>query len=149
MKAINNIAKIFALAIMSAIILISANSPVIAGKWKKKQTKSQQPKLWRLFDESLLQARGAERAVTPEKYLVFRLDRTFLKNSLADLPLENTNEATEKNIVMQFPMPDGSLQKFRMEQTAVLSPELAAQYADWKTFKGYGIDDTTAVGRFD
>ena len=46
-------------------------------------------------------------------------------------------------------MPDGSLQRFRMEETQILSPELAAQFPDWKTFTGYGIDNPAAIGQFD
>ncbi|MGI8787968.1 MAG: reprolysin-like metallopeptidase [Pyrinomonadaceae bacterium] len=149
MKSINYATKLFAFTLLSAIILITAISPVFAEKDKNKQSKSPQPKLWRQINEDNLQSRGAQRAVTPEKYRVFQLDQTILKNSLTELPFENTDAARENPLIIEMPMPDGSLQRFRMEQTAVLSPELAAQYPDWKTFVGYGVDDTAAVGRFD
>ncbi|MDQ2746314.1 MAG: FG-GAP-like repeat-containing protein [Acidobacteriota bacterium] len=149
MKTVNYAAKKFALTMLSAIILVTATSMVFAGKGKMKQSKSPQPALWRQINESTLQSRGAQRAVTPEKYRVFQLDRTSLKNSLADLPSENTDAARETPLIMEVPMPDGSVQRFRMEQTNVISPEIAASLPDWKTFTGYGIDDTTAVGQFD
>ncbi len=149
MKTVNYAARKFALTMLSAIILVTATSMVFAGKGKMKQSKSQQSALWQQIDESSLQSRGAQRAVTPEKYRVFRLDQPRLKNSLAELPLENTAAARETPLIMEVPMPDGSVQKFRMEQTAVLSPELAADFPDWKTFTGYGVDDPTAVGQFD
>ena len=144
MNPIKNITKIFAFTILFAIISIAASSAIYA-----QQGKNEQNNLWRRIDENDLQNRGAQRAVTPDKYLVFQLDRKSFKNSLSELPLENTNEAAEKTVVMKIPMPDGSVQSFRMEQTAVLSPELAAQYPEWKSFAGYGIDDAAAVGRFD
>lgn len=46
-------------------------------------------------------------------------------------------------------MPDGSIQRFRMEETQVLSPELAGIFPDWKSFRGYGVDDPSAIGQFD
>ena len=149
MKTINYTAKLFALTILSAIILFAANSMVFAGKGKMKQSKSQQPELWRQINESSQRLRGEDRSVTPEKYLVFRLNQAFMKNALADLPAENTDAARENPLIMEIPMPDGSVQSFRMEETAVLSPELAAELPEWKTFIGYGIDDKSAIGRFD
>lgn len=148
MNSVNSITKLFAFAILSAVVLVAATSHVYAAKGKKNRSKSQQAKLWRQIDENNLQLR-AERADLPEKYLVFRLNQTALKNSLAELPLENTAAASEKSVVMEIPMPDGTIQRFKMEETPVLSPELAAQYPSWKTFVGYGTDDTKAVGRFD
>ena len=65
------------------------------------------------------------------------------------MPSENSVEASANPLTMQIPMPDGSVQSFRMEETAVLSTELAAELPDWKSFIGYGIDDKSAVGHFD
>ncbi len=133
------IIRIFVFTI-TAIIFNAAFLPAYAQKSSNK--------LWRQIDEKNLQDRENSQA-TPEKYLVFRLNETALKNSLADLPLENTDAAEAKNVIMEIPMPDGSLQRFKMEETSVLSPELAGQYPDWKSFVGYGIDDKSAIGRFD
>ena len=135
----NCIFRIFIFTI-TAIIFAAAVLPTFAQK--------SNDKLWRQIDENNLPSRE-NRSVTPEKYRVFRLNQTALKNSLADLPLENTDAADTKNVIMEIPMPDGSIQSFRMEETSVLSPELAAAFPDWKSFVGYGIDDKSAIGRFD
>ena len=139
-KSLNNL---FVFTVFSALVWLAAAAPVYAGSGSKKSAK-----LWRQVAEETLQARG-QRAVTPEKYLVFRLNRTILNNSLAALPLENTDAARENPLLLEIPMPDGTFQKFRMEETKVLSPELQADFPDWKTFVGYGVDDPTLNGRFD
>lgn len=148
MNPINRIAKLFVFIILAAIVLIAVSSPVSAAKGKKNRSQPEPAKLWRQVDESSVPLRGG-RSTVPEKYLVFRLNQPSLKSSLAELPLENTAAAREKNVVMEIPMPDGTIQRFRMEETQVLAPHLAAEFPDWKTFIGYGIDDLQAIGRFD
>ncbi len=127
MNPINYISKFFVLAILCVIVLVAATSFVYAQRGKKNLSKPEQSKLWRQVDESSLQSR-AQRSDLPEKYLVFRLNQTSLKDSIANLPLENTNAARDENVVMEIPQADGTIQHFRMEETSVLSPELAAQY---------------------
>ncbi len=139
-------AAIFCCAILSLAFFASAADTLAGGG--KKHLNQNSSNLWQPIDESLIQRRD-ERASLPKKYRVFQLDRTSLKNSLADLPLQDSEAARQNPLVMEIPMPDGSIQRFRMEETAVLSPELAAEFPDWKTFTGYGIDDTTAIGQFD
>jgi len=147
------IAKTFVFTILSAIVLIAATLPVNAAKGKKNQVKPKQTKLWQQVEERSLQLSKqrteGKRLGLPEKYLLFRLDNSSLQSQLKKLPLENTNAARDESVVMEIPLADGSIQRFRMEETAVLSPELAAQYPTWKTFVGYGIDNPQAIGRFD
>lgn len=152
MYSIKIMTKLFAFTILAAIIIAVASSVIYAGSGKKNRADSKQVNLWEKVDKSKrqsLQLQRADEARLPEKYLVFRLNRTILKDSLADLPLAGDAATREKALVMEVPMPDGSIQKFRMEETQVLSPELAAQYPDWKSFTGYGIDNPAAVGQFD
>ena len=115
---------------------------------KKARQSMQQKTLWQQVEQESVQLLSAQPRL-PEKYLIFRLDRSALKNSLAELPLQNTDAAQKSPLVMEIPMPDGSIQRFRMEETQVLSPELAADFPDWKTFTGYGIDNPGAIGQFD
>ena len=113
MNTIDFMTKLFAFAIMSAIVLIAATLPVHAAKGKKNCVKSNQTKLWQQIDESSLQSnkqrKGEERAGLPEKYLLFQLNNASLQSRLKKLPLENTAAAREKNVVMEIPMPDGTI----------------------------------------
>ncbi len=104
--------------------------------------------LWERADESRVPKRGS-RTTIPDKYLVFRLNQNALQAALTEMPLENSDAARTKQTVIEIPQPDGTIERFRIEETQVLSPQLAAQYPTWKTFVGYGIDNPQAVGRFD
>ncbi len=158
MNPINSLTKFFAFTALLAIIFIAVTSPIYAQKGRstvRSRARAGQAKLWQQVKGSSLQSleqrakSSGQQSVLPEKYLVFQLNRTSLKIALEGLPLENTDAARSKNTVMEIPMPDGTLQRFRMEETPVLSPELAAQFPTWKTFVGYGIDNPQAIGRFD
>ncbi len=146
MKKLKCVSNFLVFTMLFAIASVALISPVYAGGGQKNQSNGD--KLWRKIDESRVQKRG-ERTVIPEKYLVFRLDETLLKNSLARLPLENTDAARENPLVLEIPMPDGTIARFRVEETPVLAPHLAADFPTWKTFIGYGVDDTGATARFD
>lgn len=90
------------------------------------------------------------RLIVPEKYAVYGLDRNNLKAILDRSPLEFSVEAAlSKTSVLEIPAPDGTLVRFRVEETPLLSAEIAARFPEWKTYQGYGIDDPTATARFD
>lgn len=103
--------------------------------------------LWRQTAERNI-ARGVRR-VAPEKYRVFRLDRELLKEVFDGAPLERTAEAVSKNVVLDVPMPDGTIGRFRIEESPVLAPHLSTDFPTWKTMLGYGVDDPTSQARFD
>ncbi|MFT3744152.1 MAG: zinc-dependent metalloprotease family protein [Pyrinomonadaceae bacterium] len=104
--------------------------------------------LWKPTDASRVPSLG-RREISPEKSVAFKLNATALSRYMADMPAEFTNEARLKNVVIEIPMPDGTLQRFRIEDSPVLAEHLTADLPGWKTFQGYGIDDPGAVGRFD
>lgn len=120
-----------------------------AVKSKNGAERNRQPNsLWQQKSEESVSSRG-RRFITPEKYTVYGLNQGSLKEILDQTPLEFSPSARMKEIILEMPAPEGAAMRFRIEESPVLSAELAAQYPDWKTYQGYGIDDPTATARID
>ncbi len=105
-------------------------------------------KLWRQIEESQINKIG-KRNLLPAESVVFRLDRMFLKNLMSEMPPEFANRMFQKTVVMEVPLPDGKISRFRIEESDLLAPHIKADFPDWRTFNGYGIDDPEALARFD
>ena len=120
-----------------------------ATKSKVKAEKNQTSALWQQKTGGDLQSLG-RRFITPDKYQVYGLDRNNLSQILDRAPLEFSAEAARtKPVILEIPAPDGTMAHFRIEDSPILSTEVAAQYPGWKTFQGYGVEDPTATARFD
>lgn len=141
---------LFRMALVCSMLFVLTDVEAFAGndKNKSKANKSIEAGLWQQINEAGVAARG-QRSLQPQRYLVYRLNQAALKNQLAEMPLEFTEASREKNVLMEIPMPDGKLARFRVEDSPVLAPHLAADFPEWKTFHGYGVDDPTASARFD
>ncbi len=110
--------------------------------------KSSPDNLWQEVKEASLQLRQAERQIVPQSYRTVRLNRDALAQLLGQTPMEFTEAARQSQVEMTLPMPDGGLARFRIEESPVMEPGLAAQAPELKTYRGGGIDDPTATLRF-
>ncbi len=125
------------------LFCLSVCSSAIFAGGQDKQTN-----LWKPIDETSLPAAN-RRASDSSKYLVYRLNKSALKNVLAQSPLEFSDAARQKEVILEIPTPDGGTARFRLEESPVFASQVAAQFPTWKTFSGQGIDDPTATARFD
>ena len=82
------------------------------------------------------EARGELRgaSIRPERYRAFELAEQGLARAF-----------TDDELVLSIPHPDGGFERFRLEETPVLEPGLAAKHPDIRTFTGTGIDDPSAT----
>lgn len=103
---------------------------------------------WRRIDEASINKRENARVLVPEKYSTFRLNAAALDRKLDTAPMEFSESAKQTVTVLSVPDPNGNLMRFRIEESPILSPQIAAQFPAWKTYQGYGIDDPTATARF-
>lgn len=103
---------------------------------------------WGAISESEIQPKG-ERTIIPNKYVTFHVSPQALKNVLFDAPTEDQVSLRNSPAIVELPLPDGSIQRFRVVQASIMAPELAAQFPNIKTFNIVGIDDPRANGKLD
>jgi hypothetical protein len=96
---------------------------------------------------SLLSVR--ERFIIPDQFRSVRLSMTELENLLSQAPHENNVKARNSSIIISLPLPDGRFGRFKIVESPVMAPELAAKFPEIKTYVGQGIDDGTANVRLD
>ncbi len=100
-----------------------------------------QKNLWTsVSKERLTSLEKLKRDSTPTEFLVYSLDVQAIKLQLQQAPLEGVS-----NVIIQFPGADGKMTSFKMYQSEVMHPDLAARYQDIKTYVGQGIEDSTAA----
>ena len=104
--------------------------------------------LWQDIDEAQIVTEG-ERFIFPLQFRTLILDVDGMKSFLSNAPLEFTDAAKTKSLIMTLPMPDGSMQRFSIIESPIMAVELAAKYPDIRTYLGKGIDDPYAGVRFD
>ncbi|HYE16109.1 MAG TPA: hypothetical protein VD968_16850, partial [Pyrinomonadaceae bacterium] len=85
--------------------------------------------LWRDIAEGSILGAGA-RVVVPEAYRTVRLDGGALSEVLSAAPLEFTAAARQSQAVLSVPMPDGSFSRFRVEESPIMEPALAAKHPE-------------------
>lgn len=76
---------------------------------------------------------------------VFKLNEQAMRAYLANAPMEFTNNGV--TIPLEIPMPDGTISTFNMVESPTLSPEIAAQNPDIKTYSGNGAKDKKSIIR--
>jgi hypothetical protein len=103
---------------------------------------------WNPIPESEIHVTG-ERTIIPMKYKTVHLSGTELKNLLFAAPNEDNVNLRNSQVIIDLPLPDGSIQKFRVVEALVMAPELAAQFPNIKTFSVEGVTDPRANGKLD
>jgi hypothetical protein len=126
----------------SGIKNISTNSDLYAS------SNSVSGVMWTDVETSLIVPVG-ERTIVPDAYRTVTLNRTELDNLLRQAPNESTVKAKNSPVIISLPLPNGGFGRFRIVESPVMAPELAAQFPEIKTYAGQGIDDGTANVRFD
>ncbi|HET9299413.1 MAG TPA: M12 family metallo-peptidase, partial [Candidatus Polarisedimenticolaceae bacterium] len=85
---------------------------------------------------------------TAVRETTLRLDLPQMRALLAQAPMEGT-EVAAAPVEVTLPMPDGRLVRFGAVESPILEPALAARYPEIRTYAATGLDDRTAIARFD
>jgi len=92
--------------------------------------------------ETLLDRSGDTNATVIQ---YFSNDQQALRTFLSSVPQQHSGQSLE----IQLPMPDGNLDRFSIQESSIMAPELAGKFPQIKSYKVRGIDDPTASGRVD
>ena len=90
-----------------------------------------------------------KRYIIPQKYQVVQLDIPKLKSLLNRAPMEYTSAARNSDVILELPMPDGSIQRFRVVESPIMEEGLAKKFPQIKTYAGSSLDKLATTVRFD
>jgi len=80
----------------------------------------------------------------PKHYLVYTTDETALKSQLFSCAAIPAN-----GHIIELPMPDGSLKRFRVWYSSLMPEALAAKYPELRTFTAEAIDNQNITAKLD
>lgn len=113
--------------------------------------------IWQDVDERSIATRATpttaaapiSRDIVPQVYRTLQLDKSALRSLLGSAPPEFSGPIETTGAELLLPLPSGGFGRFRIQESPILEPELAAQFPELKTYVGQGIDDPTATMRAD
>ncbi len=76
----------------------------------------------------------------------WKLDIETMKTKLAKAPLMHSESS---DVVLTMPLPNGRQEQFLISYAPILARDLAEKYPSIKSYIGQGIEDPTAILRFD
>lgn len=85
----------------------------------------------------------------PQAYKIFQLNEGVFSMDLTTVPNEARVRTSESAFVLAMPNSDGQIEHFRLVESPVMDPALAARYPNIKSYKGVGIEDPSAFIRCD
>ncbi len=91
----------------------------------------------------------SERFAPVTKGRTLTLAHAALLAKLQEAPAEKSTAVPDSPFTIELPMPDGSFEAFRVVETAVMAPELAARYPALKTYLAQSVSDPATTARLD
>lgn len=90
-----------------------------------------------------------DKMIMPSEYQSYTLSFNDMKNHLSEAPLEDLSTATDRGLLVQLPMDDGSIETFEVFDAPVMAPKLAAKYYMIKSYKGVSTNSKSKNVRID
>ena len=94
----------------------------------------------------LLKAKRLLENQNPKKAEFYQLDVTSLKAVLVDAPNRDVTQVS--NLIIDFPIADGTFESFRVSEASIMAPELEAKFPELKSYSGYSIKSPSTLIRF-
>ena len=105
---------------------------------------------WKSIEEDQISIeKNKEYLAPPTEVEHFKLELEELKKTLQKAPMEYTDDAKSRELLIDFPMLNGSIETFAVEESPVFAPELGAKYPSIRSFKGISTSNRLNSVRFD
>lgn len=106
-------------------------------------------RLWSTPLPSALESVSGERRIQPKAYQTFALEINNLREQLKNAPMERTPAAKTAAPVLEMPLPDGSMARFKVWESPIMEKGLADRYPSIRTYAGRGVNNPAMNIRFD
>jgi hypothetical protein len=90
---------------------------------------------------------GSREAPLHRRFRALEVDVEALASLLDRAPAERSAAGGAAPLLLALPYPDGTDKLFRVEESPILEPALAAKFPEIRTFVAQGVDDPTATAR--
>ncbi len=105
---------------------------------------------WKSVDESQISVpKNKTYDAPPTEVEHFKFDVEALRKVLQKAPMEYTEEAKSRNLLVDFPLMNGEFETFAVVESPVFAPELGAKYPNIRSFRGISINNKLNSIRFD
>ncbi len=104
--------------------------------------------LWSDIQETEIR-NSQNRQIIPDRYRTIQLELLAMQKALSKSPMEFEAGSEGKTVLIDLPMPDGSMEQFRMQESPIMEPGLAIQFPEIKTYAGQGVEHPEATVRLD
>lgn len=113
-------------------------------------TAQPQASFWSAVAEHQIQLPSdAEVELSLNAYQTLSLDLPALRQHLRKAPMEFTAEARNTPLLVDFPLPDGSVRTMAVVNSPVMHPALVAKYPQIQSFKFWDVNAPQFSGRFE
>jgi subtilisin-like proprotein convertase family protein len=102
------------------------------------------PQFWTDIEEPQIASLQSQRHIIPMEYRAVQWQLPVLEAQI--MPIV---DQPNTHVVIQLPMPDGTVERFDIQEMSVMAPELQARYPQIRCFTGKGVDDPTAMIKCD
>jgi len=117
--------------------------------WPVGAQNSRETDLWQDVAQVPQSRTASDNWVRPGVFRSVHFQHARLRPLLSQAPKESAQPLASSGALITLPKPDGTQAQFRFVESPVMHPDLAARFAEIKTYRGRGVDDPAATIRFD
>jgi hypothetical protein len=108
-----------------------------------------QNKYWTSINEAQISKDLFANRYKPSAYHLFQLNETSFFTDVRNAPSERSVNAAASGFIVTVPNADGQPESFRVVESSVMDPALAARYPEIKSYEGASIDHPGSTIHFD